>query len=104
MKIENTIPGLIGISSEFHCDADGLSLQHTQSIPSSFLSQLAQSRNASSAPAGEHHRVASIPVAVVEKWLREGFDISQPDVTAAEIVTRLKAENLDAFITTTKQL
>lgn len=104
MKIENSTRGLIGTTEEFHCDADGLSLKHAQHIPSSFLSQLAESRDASRAPAGEHHRIASIPVAVVEKWLAEGFDISQQDVTAAEIIARLKAENLDAFITTTKNV
>jgi hypothetical protein len=104
MKIDNSTRGLLGTTAEFHCDADGLSLKHAQHIPSSFLSRLAESRGASRAPAGETHRVASIPVAVVEKWLTEGFDITQQDVTASQIVARLKAENLNAFIATTKNV
>ena len=49
-------------------------------------------------------RVASIPVVVVEKWMREGFDIMSGKHTAAEIVKRLKQENLDAFLTTEKSV
>jgi hypothetical protein len=43
-------------------------------------------------------------VVVVEKWMREGFDIMGPGITAADIVKRLKAENLDAFLTTDKSV
>ena len=46
------------------------------------------------------HRVASIPVAVVEKWMREGRDFNNASVK--EILGWLKAENLDAFITSDK--
>jgi hypothetical protein len=50
-------------------------------------------------------RVASIPTVVVEKWRREGFDImSDRNITGAEIVSRLKAENLDGFLTTDKSI
>jgi hypothetical protein len=47
-------------------------------------------------------RVASVPVAVHEQWLREGFDMMQE--TPKAILTRLKQQNLDAFITTKKQV
>jgi hypothetical protein len=51
---------------------------------------------------GEFHRVASIPTVVVEKWLREGFNIWE--ASGPEIVKRLKAENLDAFMATEKRI
>ena len=53
---------------------------------------------------GDYHRVASIPVVVVEKWMREGFNIWDKNVKASEVVARLKSENLDAFLTTTKSI
>jgi hypothetical protein len=47
-------------------------------------------------------KVASIPAVVVEKWMREGFNILDQNIDGREIVKRLKAENLDAFLTTDK--
>ena len=43
-------------------------------------------------------RVASI-TAVVEKWMRELHILTDRNITGADIVKRLKAENLDAFLT-----
>jgi len=47
-------------------------------------------------------RVASIPTVVVEKWMREGFNIWE--VTGQEIVKRLKEQNLDGFMATDKRV
>ena len=41
---------------------------------------------------------------VVEKWMREGFNIMTGEHSAAEIVARLKNENLEAFLTTEKSV
>ena len=50
-------------------------------------------------------RVPRYPTVVVEKWMREGFDIMSGEHSAAEIVKRLKkAENLEAFLTTEKSV
>ena len=49
-------------------------------------------------------RVASIPTVVVEKWMREGFNIMSGEHSASEIVKRLKNENLEAFLTTEKSV
>ena len=46
--------------------------------------------------------VAQIPTIVVEQWMREGFDIFRGEHSAADIVKRLKRENLHAFLTTEK--
>ena len=47
-------------------------------------------------------KVASIPVAVADKWMREGFNIYH--ASGKEILKRLRDENLDAFITTKKSI
>lgn len=80
-----------------------LVIKRTQDIPSSFLDDLKHDKFATSnRPAGNWHRIASIPTGVVEKWRREGFDIH--NASAKEIVRRLSSEDLGAFITTTKAI
>ena len=82
-----------------------LVVKREQQIPQSFLDRLKVERDESSnRPMGDYHRVASIPTVVVEKWMREGFNIWDKNVTAAQIVARLKDESLDAFLTTTKRI
>jgi hypothetical protein len=36
--------------------------------------------------------------------MREGFNIYDPNVNGKEIIKRLKAENLDGFLTTDKSV
>lgn len=96
---------LVGTSTDFGCDADGVFMKNTQEISTSFLDSLAQQRNEMSGKREDDFmRVASIPVVVVEKWMREGFDIMSGEHSAAEIVKRLRAENLEAFLTTDKRV
>lgn len=86
----------------FDENTDGLVVQTFQSIPTEFTDALKAERfaNKQSRVSNEYHRVASIPVVVVDKWMREGFDFHK--ATAKEIIAKLKAENLDAFITSDK--
>jgi hypothetical protein len=96
---------LIGSQADWLEDSDGLVLRHTQDISQSFLDGIKETRNQSlNKREGDYMSVAQIPVVVVEKWMREGFDIMGPGITAADIVKRLKAENLDAFLTTDKSV
>jgi len=96
---------LIGSQADWLEDSDGLVLRHTQDISQSFLDGIKETRNESlNKREGDYMSVAQIPVVVVEKWMREGFDIMGPGITAADIVKRLKAENLDAFLTTDKSV
>jgi len=84
-------------------NVDGLAVREDQHIPQSFLDDLKNAREDSVRErAREFHHVASIPVAVVNKWMREGFDIYE--ATIPEIMTRLRAEHLDAFIATKKRI
>ena len=96
---------LIGINTDFGCDVDGVYTKQTQHLSNQFLDSLKEQRNASKDQReGEFMRVASIPTIIVEKWMREGFDIMSGKHSAAEIVKRLKAENLEAFLTTEKSV
>lgn len=77
----------------------------TQAIPDQFLRDLKDQRSHSAnAPMGEMHKVASIPVAVVEKWIAEGFNIFDKNVTVPEIVKRLQSEDLTAFMATERRI
>lgn len=101
-----TTSELINPNITFHDDTDAaFVVKKEQSIPQSFLDRLKVERDESSNNRmGDYHRLASIPTVVVEKWLREGFDIYDKNTTAKEIVARLKNENLEAFLTTTKRI
>jgi hypothetical protein len=83
-------------------NTDGLLVRKDQEITSEFLNQLADERLASKAPAKDYHKLASIPVVVVEKWLREGFDIYRESAQA--ILKKLRDEDLTAFIATSKRV
>jgi hypothetical protein len=97
---------LIDPTITFEDDTDAaLVVKKEQPIPQSFLDRLKQDRDESSnSRMKDYVRVASIPTVVVEKWMREGFDIYDKNVKASEIVARLKAESLDAFLTTNKRI
>ena len=96
---------LIGIDTIYDDSADGVYRKHTQDISQSFLDNLAEQRNASKGQReGDFMRVASIPTIIVEKWMREGFNIMSGEHSAAEIVKKLKQENLEAFLTTEKSV
>jgi predicted HTH transcriptional regulator len=87
----------------FDNDPKNFTIKHSQHIPQSFLENIRNQRdNSLNQNEGEFMRVASVPVAVHEQWLREGFDMMQE--TPKAILTRLKQQNLDAFITTKKQV
>lgn len=67
---------LLGVSTDFLEQGNDLVRKHTQNISQAFLDDLKDSRNAStSGNSGEFMRAASIPVAVIEQWTREGFNI-----------------------------
>lgn len=84
-------------------DEENMTFRKTQHIPKEFLDMNRAQREGSLGQGeNEYMSVARIPVAVHEKWLREGFDLMKED--AKTILMRLKQENLEAFITTKKQV
>jgi len=84
-------------------DENNFTIQHTQHIDQSFLDNLRETReNSLNQQEAEYMSVASIPVAIHEQWLREGFDLMEEPAHA--IVARLKQHKLDGFLTTKKQV
>jgi hypothetical protein len=82
-------------------NTDGLVIERYQEIPKVFLDNLKRKREASKdTREGQYMHVASIPVEVVEKWQREGFDFYNESHN--KIVAKLKHENLEAFMVTNK--
>lgn len=90
---------------DFHDgDHDGrLVIQRSQEVTQNFLDTLKEARNAStSRPMGDWHRVASIPTAVYETWLRQGYDAQKEPIQ--KTVAKLKLEGLDYFLTTDRKI
>ena len=85
-------------------DGDDLRLVDLHTIPQEHIDSLSDYRKAASAMSRskELHRVSSIPVIFVHKWMREGFNIYEK--TAAQIVAKLRQDDLHAFITTEKRV
>jgi hypothetical protein len=82
---------------------DGLYLKHDQTITDDFLDDLSSERLAKAAVrSGELNRVASVPTAVIELWLRQGVPFYQ--LTAREVVAKLQADGLSAFVSTPKRV
>lgn len=96
-------PTLLGSETDYIQDGDRVTRKHTQIITDAFIEDLRDNRyNSHNVREGHTMRVASIPVVIHEKWLREGFDLfKEPH---KKVVAKLKAENLDAFIATDKRL
>ena len=96
---------LVGVNNDFREEAGNLLRQDSQHISDTLLTSLKHKRHETASQLeGDFMHVASIPVIVVQKWQKEGFDIMQPGVTYKEIVARLKAENLDGFLATDKSV
>lgn len=101
-KIQKPV-NLLSSQQSYLQDGDRVVRKTDQAIPQSFLSDLKHQREDSVRNnMGDYQSVAKVPVAVHEKWKREGFDMFKE--TPKAILKRLRDENLDAFITTNKRL
>ena len=96
------MPALLDVHASLVEGAGDRAIHRTQEIPEDFIQHLKDIRSESKRPAGEMHHAASVPVAVHELWLRQGFDMFQ--APAREIIARLRREGLDDFIVTDKRL
>jgi len=91
------------IQLDFDETTDGLVVHKSQYIDPAFLDSLKEQRHESKhARSGEYHQAASIPVVIVEKWMQEGYDVYTEPVR--KTLAKLKAEGLDYFITTDKNI
>ena len=94
---------LLGVENTYLEEFGRVTIKNEQHLTPQFMDTLKDSRNESdNVREGNYQRVASIPTSVHEQWLREGFDLYQHPIKT--IVRRLKAQNLDYFMTTNKQI
>ena len=95
------------ITSDFTIgsNADGLFVHEFQDIPEDFMARNRALRDGTAKDAsGEFLQFASIPVVVIDQWIREGFNIFDPNINPKDIVARLKRAGLDDFLTTNKRV
>src|SRR5213082_3061374 len=87
-------------------NGDGFSplvIARSQDITPEYLKSLKDAKDASgSQRMGDFHRAASIPVAVYETWLRQGYDVLKEPIS--KTLAKLQIEGMDAFITTNKAI
>lgn len=105
MNQPKVIDTLVSFDEDHSNSADGpkLIIKHEQNIPDEFVSQLKRDKiDTLHTKMGDFYRVATIPLAIVEKWDRAGFHIEEH--SAHEIMAQLRKEDLDAFITTNKRI
>ena len=95
-------PALIEHDADLIFQAGERAIETRQFIPQEYLDGLRRARDASFLPTGDTHRVASIPMAIVETWQRQGFDVFRESAQA--IIARLKLEALDCFLTSNKAI
>lgn len=82
---------------------EGLIIKHTQEIPDEHLAALQLERAESlSTPAGNFHRVCSVPTGVIDDWKLQGFDALNAPIQ--DVLKRLRKHELDKFITSNKRI
>ncbi len=102
--------GLIDSTDRLHMTVDektgilGGHIETFQEIPDSFLRDLADKKTDQDGLfAPDEILVCSVPAAIVDQWIREGFNIlADRNITPEMIVARLKATDMTKFITTSK--
>lgn len=96
---------LSDVETHLSYDGDKAVFRRTQDIGNHFLSDLATSRLESShGRMGDMHHVASIPTGVVEKWMSEGFNIFDKNVSLPEIIKRLQSEDMMGLMATSRRI
>jgi len=86
-------------------EGDNAIFRRTQNISSHFLADLADKRfDSRNSPVGDLHHVASLPTVVVEKWMAEGFNIFDKNITLPEILKRLQREDMERLFATSKNI
>lgn len=75
---------------------------YSQVIPDSFTDDIQNRFTGANDKTGEFLFVGSVPTAVVDRWLREGFDVYRAPIR--ETLAKLRAENMGRFIGTSKRI
>ena len=81
---------------------DDLGVQYTQTIPDHFTQDIQDRFTGANDKTGEFLFVGSVPAAVADRWLREGYDVFREPIR--NTLARLKAENMGKFVGTSKRI
>lgn len=80
-------------------------IRRQQEIPDQFWDHLREIKAVQdSAPVGDFLMAASIPTNIVEQWYAEGFNIFSKEVTLPLILARLRLEDKEKLITTSRSI
>lgn len=79
-----------------------LGVEFKQEITSEFLQDIQDRFTHANDPTGEFLFVGSVPTAVADRWMREGYNIYEEPI--AKTLAKLKAENMGKFIATSKSI
>jgi len=91
--------------NELRFDGDKAVFKRTQDLGTRFMSNLADQRfESTQSRMGEYHHVASIPTAVVENWMAEGFNIFDKNISIKDIILRLQRLDMDGLMATSKNV
>lgn len=86
-------------------DEETALIRRVQDVDDRLLSQLNDKRLASQhAKMGDLHHVCSIPTVIVEKWMAEGFNIFDKNVSLPDVVKRLHSEDMSLLMATSKRV
>lgn len=80
-----------------------LGVRYTQDIPDHFIQDI-QDRftGANDRIDGNFLFVGSVPAAVADRWMREGYNVYQEPIR--KTLAKLKAENFGKFVATSKRI
>lgn len=77
-------------------------MKYTQTIPDHFTQDIQDRFTGAKEATGELLFVGSVPAAVADRWLREGYDVFKEPIR--NTLARLKAENMGKFVGTSKRI
>jgi hypothetical protein len=81
---------------------DELGVVYTQEIPDHFIQDIQDRFTGANDPTGNMLFVGSVPAAVADRWMREGYNVFEEPI--AKTLAKLRAENMGKFIATSKQI
>lgn len=82
--------------------SDDLGVKYSQEIPDHFLQDIQDRFTGTDDPTGNMLFVGSVPAAVADRWMREGYNVFEEPIR--NTLARLKLENMGKFVGTAKRI
>lgn len=79
-----------------------IGVRYTQEIPDHFIQDIQDRFTGVDDPTGNLLFVGSVPAAVADRWMREGYNVYQEPIR--KTLAKLKAENFGKFVATAKRI